>query len=27
VGELAKFEHVTSPMITKIAKGLEEEGS
>ena len=26
VGELAKFEHVTSPMITKIAKGLEEEG-
>src|SRR4051794_19363056 len=26
VGELAKAEHVSSPMITKIAKGLEEEG-
>jgi DNA-binding MarR family transcriptional regulator len=26
VGELAKAEHVTSPMITKVAKGLEEEG-
>jgi len=26
VGELAKTEHVSSPMITKIAKGLEEEG-
>jgi DNA-binding MarR family transcriptional regulator len=25
VGELAKAEHVSSPMITKIAKGLEEE--
>jgi DNA-binding MarR family transcriptional regulator len=26
VGELASAEHVSSPMITKIAKGLEEEG-
>lgn len=26
VGELAKAEHVSSPMVTKIAKGLEEEG-
>ena len=26
VGELAKAEHVSSPMITKIAKGLEEDG-
>lgn len=26
VGELAKAERVSSPMITKIAKGLEEEG-
>src|SRR5439155_6048283 len=26
VGELAKAEHVSSPMITKIAKGLEDEG-
>ena len=26
VGELAKSEQVSSPMITKIAKGLEEEG-
>ena len=26
VGELAEIEHVSSPMITKIAKGLEEEG-
>jgi len=26
VGELPKAEHVSSPMITKIAKGLEEEG-
>ncbi|MEY2422368.1 MAG: hypothetical protein QOI95_2435 [Acidimicrobiaceae bacterium] len=26
VGDLAKAEHVSSPMITKIAKGLEEEG-
>src|SRR5256885_10874231 len=26
VGELAKAEHVSSPMITKIAKGLEEQG-
>jgi len=26
VGELAKAEQVSSPMITKIAKGLEEEG-
>jgi len=26
VGELANAEHVSSPMITKIAKGLEEEG-
>jgi DNA-binding MarR family transcriptional regulator len=26
VGELAKAEHVSSPMITKIAKGLEEAG-
>src|SRR5947209_19506511 len=26
VGELAKAERVTSPMVTKIAKGLEEEG-
>src|SRR3954469_23798809 len=26
VGELAKSERVSSPMITKIAKGLEEEG-
>src|SRR5436190_21274949 len=26
VGELAKAEHVSSPMITKIAKGPEEEG-
>src|SRR5688500_2658058 len=26
VGELAKTEHVSSPMVTKIAKGLEEEG-
>ena len=26
VGDLAKSEHVSSPMITKIAKGLEEEG-
>jgi DNA-binding MarR family transcriptional regulator len=26
VGELAKAEHVSSPAITKIAKGLEEEG-
>jgi DNA-binding MarR family transcriptional regulator len=25
VGDLAKAEHVSSPMITKIAKGLEEE--
>src|SRR5207302_8602439 len=26
VGELAKAEHVSSPMITKIAKALEEDG-
>src|SRR5436305_1751588 len=26
VGELAKAERVSSPMVTKIAKGLEEEG-
>ena len=26
VGELAKAEQVSSPMITKIAKGLEEDG-
>jgi len=26
VGELAKAEHVSSPMVTKIAKGLEEDG-
>ena len=26
VGDLARAEHVSSPMITKIAKGLEEEG-
>jgi DNA-binding MarR family transcriptional regulator len=26
VGELAKAEHVSSPMVTKIAKALEEEG-
>jgi DNA-binding MarR family transcriptional regulator len=26
VGELARIEHVSSPMITKIGKGLEEEG-
>src|ERR1051325_10070832 len=26
VGELARAENVSSPMITKIAKGLEEEG-
>src|SRR5256885_16923686 len=26
VGELAKSERVSSPMVTKIAKGLEEEG-
>lgn len=26
VGDLAKAEHVTSPMVTKIAKALEEEG-
>jgi DNA-binding MarR family transcriptional regulator len=25
VGDLAKAEHVSSPMVTKIAKGLEEE--
>ena len=26
VGELAKAEHISSPMVTKIAKGLEEDG-
>jgi DNA-binding MarR family transcriptional regulator len=26
VGDLARVEHVSSPMVTKIAKGLEEEG-